>query len=315
MFYISSLFFSPLVIFYWSLYSTGGRSLQVVHSVSQWRSIRRALDAQTQSIGLVPTMGYLHEGHLSLIRTARKRDDLVVVSIFVNPTQFVPGEDFERYPRDEAHDLELLQREGVDYVLLPASADIYPPGFSCYIEPPAASEGWCGDTRPGHFRGVCTIVSILFHLVQPHHAYFGRKDAQQCAVIQSMTRDLAFPLEILVCPTIREKDGLALSSRNVYLSPDDRRNALILSKTLSLGLTRFDEGAVDANQVLEEGRRQIQSQEGVRLDYLGVVDQNTFKSVASAQKGHYYIGAIYVGVTRLIDNRVFGIKEYPTCSD
>lgn len=260
-------------------------------------------------------MGYLHEGHLSLIRAARKRDDLVVVSVFVNPTQFVPGEDFERYPRDEARDLELLQREGVDYVLLPTGADIYPPGFSSYIEPPAASQGWCGDTRPGHFRGVCTIVSILFNLVQPHRAYFGRKDAQQCAVIQSMTRDLAFPLEILICPTIREKDGLAMSSRNVYLSFDDRQNALILSQTLNLGLQRFEEGVLDANKILEEGRRQIQSQEGVRLDYLGVVDQNTFKPIAKAQLGAYYIGAIYVGGTRLIDNMVFGIKEYPTCSD
>lgn len=289
--------------------------MQVVRTVSQWRTIRRSLAAQTQRIGLIPTMGYLHEGHLSLIRAARERDDLIVVTIFVNPTQFVPGEDFERYPRDEARDLELLKREGVDYVFMPISEDIYPKGFSVSIQPPSASEGWCGDTRPGHFRGVCTVVSILFNLVQPHHAYFGRKDAQQCAVIQSMTRDLHYPIDIFVCPTVREKDGLAMSSRNVYLSPIERSHALILSQTLRLGLERFDGGTLTADAILEEGIGRIRSCEGVRLDYLGIVDQNTFKSIHTVRKGNYYIGAIYIGTTRLIDNMVFGLGEHPTCSE
>ncbi|MGC9329209.1 MAG: pantoate--beta-alanine ligase, partial [Candidatus Hinthialibacter sp.] len=253
--------------------------------------------------------GFLHEGHLSLIRIARERCDIVVVSCFVNPTQFVPGEDFERYPRDENRDLALLKKEGVDYVLLPTSDDLYPEGFSTYVLPPAPSQGWCGRSRPGHFQGVCTIVSILFNLVQPHFAYFGRKDAQQCAVIQSMTRDLNFPIEIVVCPIVRDSDGLAMSSRNVYLSTDERRRALTLSQTLRLGLSRFQQGVVDAEAVLAEGKKQIQAVDGVRLDYLGVVNQNTFKSVSIIQAGHYYIGAIYVGTTRLIDNMVFGLGE------
>lgn len=289
--------------------------MQIVRSVSQWGSIRRSLPAQTESIGLVPTMGYLHEGHLSLIRAARKRERIVAVTIYVNPTQFIPGEDFERYPRDEARDLALLEREGVDYVWLPADGDIYPDGFSTYIQPPAASEGWCGAARPGHFRGVCTVVSILFNRVQPRRAYFGRKDAQQCAVIQSMTRDLGFPIDIVVCPTVRERDGLALSSRNVYLSPEERQRALILSQVLRRGLLRFDEGVRDPEIILQEGIAQIGSLEKVRLDYLGIVNQNTFRSVSTVETGCYYIGAIYVGSTRLIDNMVFGFGESPTCSE
>lgn len=259
-------------------------------------------------------MGFLHDGHLSLIRIARQHCDIIVVTCFVNPTQFVPGEDFERYPRDENRDLALLKQEGVDYVLLPGGDDIYPEGFSTSIQPPASSQGWCGQSRPGHFQGVCTIVSILFNLVQPHFAFFGRKDAQQCAVIQAMTRDLNFPIEIVLCPIVRESDGLAMSSRNVYLSDEERRRALVLSKTLRLGLTLFQQGVVDSQAVLDEGKKQIQTMEGVRLDYLGVVNQNTFKSVSIIQPGNYYIGAMYVGTTRLIDNMVFGLGEAP-CSE
>jgi len=257
------------------------------------------------SLGFVPTMGYLHEGHLSLVRASRAQNERTAVSIYVNPTQFVPGEDFERYPRDEARDLQLLEKEGVDWVFLPSQEEIYPEGFSTFIEPPSSSRGWCGEARPGHFRGVCTVVAILFTIVQPDRAYFGRKDAQQAAAIRRMTQDLRFPIEISVQPIVRESDGLAMSSRNVYLSLKERRNALILSQTLARGIERFREGEREAAAILREGKARIESAEGVRLDYLGAVNGNTFESVKTIASGDLYIGAIFAGKTRLIDNMIF----------
>ena len=257
------------------------------------------------SIGLAPTMGYLHEGHLTLVRAAKQNNDRVIATIFVNPVQFVEGEDFERYPRDEARDLAMLQREGADAVFVPQPGDIYPAGFSTYVEPPAPSKGWCGAARPGHFRGVCTVVSILFNLTQPDRAYFGRKDAQQMAVIRRMTADFAFPIEIIGLPTVREPDGLALSSRNAYLNDDQRKQALALTQTLQRGVERFRAGEQNAQRILDEAKKTINAIEGVRLDYLGAVDENTFEAVSTIQKGNLYIGAVYVGPTRLIDNRAF----------
>ena len=219
--------------------------------------------------------------------------------------QFVEGEDFERYPRDEARDLAMLQREGADAVFVPQPGDIYPAGFSTYVEPPAPSKGWCGAARPGHFRGVCTVVSILFNLTQPDRAYFGRKDAQQMAVIRRMTADFAFPIEIIGLPTVREPDGLALSSRNAYLNDDQRKQALALTQTLQRGVERFRAGEQNAQRILDEAKKTINAIEGVRLDYLGAVDENTFEAVSTIQKGNLYIGAVYVGPTRLIDNRAF----------
>ncbi len=258
-----------------------------------------------KSIGFVPTMGYLHEGHLSLVRQARTENQIVITSVFVNPTQFVPGEDYERYPRDEERDRKLLEQEGVDVLFIPTSNIIYPEHFSTYIQPPKQSEGWCGASRPGHFRGVCTIVGILFNLVQPTRAYFGQKDAQQAAVIKQMTNDLRFPVEIIVCPIIREEDGLAMSSRNVYLSPKERKNALVLYESLKQGLARFQSGEQNAETIINEGKQRIASTNGVQLDYLSIVDQNTFESVNSVSPNNLYIGAIKIGKTRLIDNMVF----------
>lgn len=258
-----------------------------------------------KSIGFVPTMGYLHEGHLSLVRKARAENDIVITSVFVNPTQFVPGEDYERYPRDEDRDRKLLEQEGVDVLFIPTSNTIYPEHFSTYIQPPKQSEGWCGASRPGHFRGVCTIVGIFFNLVQPTRAYFGQKDAQQAAVIKQMTNDLRFPVDIIVCPIIREEDGLAMSSRNVYLSTEERKNALVLYESLKQGLVRFQNGEKDAETIINDGKQRITSTNGVQLDYLSIVDQNTFESVNTVSPNNLYIGAIKIGKTRLIDNMLF----------
>ncbi len=279
--------------------------MQVLRSVSDLRQTITRWKHNGLSIGLAPTMGYLHEGHLSLVRAAKENNHRTLATIFVNPTQFVEGEDFERYPRDEERDLELLNQDGADAVFIPGPSDIYPDGFSTYVEPPAPAEGWCGGSRPGHFRGVCTVVSILFNLTQPDRAYFGQKDAQQLAVIRRITTDLGFPVEIIGLATVREPDGLAMSSRNAYLSDEQRKQALILTQTLQQGIEQFRSGAKDAQAILAEGTKAIESTDGVRLDYLGVVDENTFRSVTVIQNGNLYIGAMVVGNTRLIDNRAF----------
>lgn len=260
---------------------------------------------QAKTIGCVMTMGYLHEGHLSLVRGSIKQTDRTVVTIFVNPTQFGPNEDLERYPRDEERDIQLLQNEGVDAVFIPNMDEIYPVGFSTYVSPPSAAEGWCGASRPVHFKGVCTVVSILLNIIQPTHAFFGQKDAQQCAVIRSLVCDLKFPTEIIVLPTIREEDGIAMSSRNKYLSPQERIDALVLSQTLMQGKILFEQGENNAAQIVQQGKDQLTSNKCIKLDYLAIVDQNTFKTIEKIEKGNLYIGAMYVGNTRLIDNIYF----------
>ncbi len=279
--------------------------MKILRRVSEIREATLSIRQSAVSLGFVPTMGFLHEGHLSLIREARKNNEQLMVSIFVNPTQFAQGEDFDTYPRDEERDFRLLKAEGVDWVFIPPFEEIYPPDFSTYVTPPKQSEGWCGASRPGHFRGVCTIVTILFNLVQPDRAYFGMKDAQQFAVIQQMAKDLKFPIEIIPCPTVREEDGLALSSRNVYLKGEERKKTLILSQALQHGMERFRQGIRDADAILHESTQMIQDMPDVRLDYLGIVDLDTFQSVKNVHPGNIMIGAIYVAKTRLIDNMIF----------
>ncbi|MBZ0255812.1 pantoate--beta-alanine ligase [bacterium] len=279
--------------------------MKIIRTIDELRCTVATWKRDRLSIGLAPTMGYLHEGHLTLVRAARQNNDRVLATIFVNPTQFVAGEDLERYPRDEERDFALLEQIGADAVFLPPPGEIYPEGFSTYVEPPAAAQGWCGASRPGHFRGVCTVVSILFNLTQPDRAYFGRKDAQQLAVIRRMATDFAFPIEIIGLPTVREPDGLAMSSRNAYLKDEQRQLALSLTQTLQQGVERFQAGERDAQNILKEGTEAIIAIEGVRLDYLGVVDENTFQSVREIKPGNLYIGAMFVGATRLIDNRPF----------
>jgi len=275
--------------------------MRVVRRVPEMREVRAALSG---CVGFVPTMGYLHEGHLSLVRRARAECDAVVVSLFVNPTQFGPGEDYERYPRDEARDLALLEREAVDVVFIPAVEEMYPAGFSTWVEVTGPlAERLEGASRPGHFRGVATIVLKLFHIVQPHRAYFGEKDAQQLRVIRRMTTDLDLPIEIVPCPIVREPDGLALSSRNVYLSPAEREQAVALSRSLELARRLIlEEGLRDAAEVRRRMREYLCASPGVMLDYVSIAHPETLEEVDRIEGPVLVLVAARVGPARLIDN-------------
>lgn len=255
-------------------------------------------------IGLVPTMGALHEGHVSLLRAARAETSFVVVSIFVNPTQFGPNEDLSRYPRPFAEDVAKCAAEGVDLVFHPDAAQMYPPGFQTYVEVTELQKGMCGASRPGHFRGVATVVLKLFNIVQPDIAYFGQKDAQQTRVIQQMVGDLNVPVTIRVCPIVREADGLALSSRNQYLDPDQRRRATVLHDSLQEVRGRVSGGERDTRRLLERVRERLASTPGARLDYAVAVDAETLQPVDVIQRTTLVALAVFFGTTRLIDNIV-----------
>lgn len=275
--------------------------MRVVHNIESTR--RAVADARSsgQKIGFVPTMGALHAGHLSLIDRARKECGFVVVSIFVNPTQFGPNEDFERYPRPFQHDVRLCSQHGVDLIFAPEPDTMYPPGFCTYVEVEGLTERYEGACRPGHFRGVTTVVTKLFNIVQPDVAYFGRKDAQQAAVIRRMVRDLNQPVEIVVCPTVRDPDGLALSSRNVYLSPEERQKALGLSRALFSARDAVARGERDP-EALRSLMRNVMETAGVAVDYADIVNEETFEPVEELAPGALAIVAGRVGNTRLIDN-------------
>ena len=273
--------------------------MQVAATVLEMRALRRAMDG---AVGLVPTMGFLHEGHLSLVRAARERDERVVVSIFVNPTQFGPNEDFERYPRDQDRDLALLRKERVDVVFLPSVAEIYPDGASTFVEVEDVTEILEGSHRPGHFRGVATVVAKLLNIVRPDHAYFARKDAQQLVVVRRMVRDLRLDLEIVPVPTVREPDGLAMSSRNVLLSPAERKSALVLSRALRRVEELFADGERDGDRLREAMRRVIAQEPLARVDYVSVADAETLREVALAEGPVLASLAVGIGAVRLIDN-------------
>ena len=254
-------------------------------------------------VGLVPTMGYLHAGHLSLVAEARRRCDAVAVSIFVNPVQFGPNEDFEKYPRDEARDLELCRGAGVAAVFLPAPAAMYAPDASVFVVEERLERGLCGARRPGHFRGVCTVVAKLFNLALPDVAVFGQKDFQQAAIICRMVRDLNFPVEVVVAPILREPDGLAMSSRNVYLSGDERQRTLGLSRALAGAAEAVAAGPSPADAVRLR-MAEVLERHALRVDYAEVVSAETLEPVAQASRGDVALVAAYCGKTRLIDNRV-----------
>lgn len=258
------------------------------------------------SIGFVPTMGYLHAGHLSLVERAKAENDYVVVSIFVNPTQFGPNEDFAVYPRDLDRDSELLQAAGVDLLFVPEADAIYPEGYSTYVETHGITETLCGATRPGHFRGVTTVVSKLFNLVQPDRAYFGQKDAQQYAVIRRMTLDLNIPVEVISCPIIRESDGLALSSRNTYLNVEERKQALGLYEALELAEGLYAAGERNSAVIRQQLYDTIAKRELAQIDYIELVDAVTLEPVAEIQGEVLVALAVNFGKTRLIDNTVLG---------
>jgi pantoate--beta-alanine ligase len=266
--------------------------------------LRQALETLPRPIGLVPTMGFLHEGHLSLVTAARQECASVVVSIFVNPTQFAPSEDLEAYPRDLPRDLELLDGAGADLVWTPTAEVLYPPGFQTWVEVTEVTQPLEGARRPGHFKGVTTIVAKLFTGVRPDKAYFGQKDAQQVAVLKQMTRDLNFPIEIRVMPIVREADGLAMSSRNTYLNPDERQAATVLSRSLAEAETAYKNGERSGEKLREIMTGTINAEPLAKLHYVSCADRTTLLELDQITDGALLSMAVYVGKTRLIDNRI-----------
>ena len=257
-------------------------------------------------VGLVPTMGYLHDGHLSLVRRAREECDHVVVSIFVNPTQFGPKEDLSKYPRDLERDLSLLEPLGVDLVWMPTDEIMYPPGYQTWVEVETVTRPLEGAVRPGHFRGVTTVVAKLFNAVQPDNAYFGQKDAQQAAVIRQMTRDLSYPIEIVVCPIVREPDGLAMSSRNVYLDPEQRKAATVLYRSLSAAKEAYEDGVRDGETLRRIMKDVLASEPLAQMQYVSCADYDTLEELKIVSGKALLSMAVLIGKTRLIDNIVLG---------
>jgi pantoate--beta-alanine ligase len=272
-------------------------------TLSELDSARRSFSG---TVGLVPTMGYLHEGHLSLLRRAREECDHVVVSIFVNPTQFGPKEDLSKYPRDLERDLSLIEPLGADLVWIPTAEIMYPPGYQTWVEVEIITRLLEGSMRPGHFRGVTTVVAKLFNGVQPHKAYFGQKDAQQAAVIRQMTRDLNYPIEIVVCPIVREPDGLAMSSRNVYLNAEERKAATVLYRSLSAARNVYKNGERDAEGLRRIMREVLATEPLAHMQYVSCADYDTLEELETVTGKSLLSMAVFLGKTRLIDNFVLG---------
>ncbi len=262
----------------------------------------RALRQAGKSLGLVPTMGALHAGHLSLVKASKAACDVTAASIFVNPTQFGPNEDLAKYPRTFESDCALLEAEGVDLIFAPSVAEMYPAGASTWVEVEGEGDRLEGASRPGHLRGVATVVSKLFHIVAPTHAFFGQKDAAQLAVLRKMVRDLRFDLQIVGCPIVREPDGLAMSSRNRYLSPEERRQALVLSRALRAASELVADGEVSSAPLLAAMREVFAAEPGARIDYITVVDPDTLLPIEDIARGGMLAVAAYIGTTRLLDN-------------
>lgn len=280
--------------------------MEIITSVAEMQERATAALAAGKTISFVPTMGYLHEGHATLLREGRKRGDLLVLSIFVNPTQFGVGEDFESYPRDLARDGETARENGVDIIFAPSASEMYPPGYQTYVNVETVSLPLCGASRPGHFRGVTTVVAKLFNIVKPTFALFGEKDYQQLVVIRRMVRDLNMDLEIIGVPTVREKDGLAMSSRNSYLSPEERKSALCLSRSLAAVCDLYRAGEVVVERLRAEVLRIIESEPPARIDYVEFRDGDSLEEVERADERTVLALAVRIGSTRLIDNTMIG---------
>jgi len=282
--------------------------MNVISSPVEFQREMLNLKRLGKSVGFVPTMGALHEGHLTLVRQSKKDNDVTVVSIFVNPTQFGPNEDFNKYPRQFDNDRKLLKKEGVDYIFYPSVSDMYPEGYETYVYLEKLPNHLCGLSRPGHFRGVATVVSKLFNIVQPDKAYFGQKDYQQAEVIKKMVRDLNLPIEIVVIPIVRESDGLAMSSRNAYLSPEERRNATVLYKSLQRAKELIEKGEKSVNKIKEEMKKIILSVPS-RIDYIEIVHPETLDSLDAIPDKNVIdrvvvAVAVFIGNARLIDNEI-----------
>lgn len=278
--------------------------MQVLSTAAEMRAACRTVRQSGKRLGFVPTMGALHAGHISLVQAARAQCDVVAVSIFVNPTQFGPNEDFSKYPRTFEQDCALLRAEGVELVFAPQPDEMYPAGVSTYVEVADVGSRLDGASRPGHFRGVATIVAKLFHIVAPDKAFFGQKDAAQVAVLRRMVRDLNFDLELIACPTVREPDGLALSSRNRFLSAQERARALVLSHALHTIVDAYRSGESDPARLQDIGRTVIAGEPEAQLDYLEIVDPDSLQAIPQAMSGALVAVAARVGSTRLIDNLI-----------
>jgi pantoate--beta-alanine ligase len=276
--------------------------MKIIKTVQEMQELADKLRSAGKSIGFVPTMGYLHPGHLSLVRIAKQQTDFVVVSIFVNPLQFGPAEDFDRYPRDFKRDEQLLEKEGANAIFYPELTEMYPSGFSTSVAVEKLTEQLCGKSRPGHFTGVTTVVAKLFNIVKPDKAIFGQKDAQQAFVIKRMVRDLNFDIEIVIAPTMREPDGLAMSSRNSYLSPEERKESAVLYQALQLAENLIRQGEKEAGTIIKEMEILIRSKPSARIDYVSIVDTENLQPVKKIEGEVLIALAVRFGKTRLIDN-------------
>jgi len=278
--------------------------MKIIRKIKQAAKACRQLEIKGKTIGFVPTMGALHEGHLSLIRRARRENDAVVVSIFVNPAQFGPREDLKKYPRDLNRDTRLCSKEGVDILFYPNAKEIYPDNYRTYVQVEALSDLLCGKSRAGHFKGVATIVTKLFNLISPNIAYFGLKDAQQAIIIKKMVGDLNIPTKIKVLPIVRERDGLAMSSRNTYLNKKERLDALVLSQSLKLSKNLIKRGVKDTGVIIHKMGKLIRGKKTAKIDYISVVNLENLESLRKIKKNCLIAIAVWIGKTRLIDNIV-----------
>lgn len=283
--------------------------MKTVETVQEMKTLSGKIRAEGQSIGLVPTMGYFHLGHLSLVRASLKKADVTVVSIFVNPSQFEPREDLKDYPRDLVKDSLWLEKEGVDYLFAPAVQEMYPDGYKTYVESVGLQEKMCGLSRPGHFRGVCTIVLKLFNILRPDMAFFGQKDAQQAVILKRMVKDFNLDIEMNILPIVRSEEGLALSSRNAYLDSESRISALGLYESLKMAALEIDRGERDPDVLKNKMKKLILSKPQTRIDYIEIVDEETLLPLKKLS-GRFLIAlAVYLGRVRLIDNAIIDIKE------
>ena len=280
--------------------------MQIIQTAKEMQAIAEAERRRGRRIAFVPTMGYFHEGHLNLMRVGRKEADCLVVSIYVNPTQFAPTEDFEAYPRDFERDRRLAEGVGVDWIFYPDNREMYPEGYQTYVEVEGVTKNLCGASRPRFFRGVTTVCTKLFHIVKPHVTVFGRKDFQQYVTIKRMVRDLNMDIEVIGMQTTREPDGLAMSSRNVYLKPQERESALSLSRSLRLAKERYEKGERDTGVILSEVRKFITGHPHTEIDYVRICDTETMSDIPRIEGEAVLALAVRVGKTRLIDNHVFG---------
>ena len=278
--------------------------MEVITKINEMRTRVLSVKDRKRSIGLVPTMGALHDGHISLIRSARKENDELVVSIYLNPTQFDNSDDFDGYPRQLNEDIEIIRKENADVVFAPCTEEMYPEGFCTHVTEGRLSDALCGSVRPGHFNGVATIVTKLFNIIQPGRAYFGQKDYQQSAIIKRLVADMNMDIDILVCPIVRDEDGLALSSRNRRLDPDERQNALCIHGSLTKAREMFASNIRDAKEIIEEMTSVIKKTEHTKIDYISIVNADTLEDISSVNGKALTAVAVWIGNTRLIDNTI-----------